>query len=181
MSSLSRHQGLARLLAGSAAAMLLVGACGSSSPASQAPGASAAAPAGGAEDPKATDSGGKIMVWVDAPRVPAAEAFQKAHPDTLIIVTADHSHSSQIVSATTKPATGSAYATVQTADGAPMRLVYGTADTGVGATTSGSQSHTGAEVPLWASGPQAANVQGTHDQTDIFSILNGFKPSKIKD
>jgi multiple sugar transport system substrate-binding protein len=28
-----------------------------------------------------TDSGGKITVWVDAPRVPAADAFKKAHPE----------------------------------------------------------------------------------------------------
>lgn len=28
-----------------------------------------------------TDSGGKITVWVDPPRVPAAEAFQEAYPD----------------------------------------------------------------------------------------------------
>ena len=33
------------------------------------------------QDPNATDSGGDIMVWVDAPRVPAAEAFQAAFPD----------------------------------------------------------------------------------------------------
>jgi hypothetical protein len=92
MTSLSRHQGLARLLAGSAAAMLLASACGSSTPATQAPGASAAAasaaPAGGQEDPKATDSGGKIMVWVDAPRQPAAEAFKKAYPDIPIEINA---------------------------------------------------------------------------------------------
>ena len=108
-----------------------------------------------------------------------AQAYQKDHPDTLIVMTADHSHSSQIVSAGTKPATGAAYATVQTIDGAPIRLVYGTADTGNGATTSGSQSHTGAEVPVWASGPQAANIQGTIDQTDIFAVLNGKTPSKV--
>ena len=29
-----------------------------------------------------TDSGGKITVWVDAPRVPAADAFKKAEPAT---------------------------------------------------------------------------------------------------
>jgi alkaline phosphatase len=52
-------------------------------------------------------------------------------------------------------------------------------DTGSGATTSGSQAHTGAEVPLWAGGPQAANLQGTHDQTDIFAVLNGLTPSKL--
>lgn len=120
---------------------------------------------------------GELLALDDA--IGVAQEFQKDHPDTLIIVTADHSHSSQIVSAGTKPATGAAYATVQTVDGAPMRIVYGTADTGNGATTSGSQSHTGATVPVWASGPQAANVQGTIDQTDIFSILNGKTPSKV--
>lgn len=35
---------------------------------------------------KQTDSGGKITVWVDPPRVPAAEAFQKAYPDIPIDV-----------------------------------------------------------------------------------------------
>jgi len=50
-----------------AAAMLLVAACSSDTG-----GGSSAAP---------TDSGGAITVWVDPPRVPAAEAFKKAHPD----------------------------------------------------------------------------------------------------
>ncbi|WP_308493464.1 ABC transporter substrate-binding protein [Microbacterium terrisoli] len=33
-----------------------------------------------------TDSGGKITVWVDPPRVPAAEAFKKAHPEIPIAI-----------------------------------------------------------------------------------------------
>ncbi|MBJ7330621.1 MAG: alkaline phosphatase [Solirubrobacteraceae bacterium] len=99
--------------------------------------------------------------------------YAKRKRDTLVIVTADHSHTSQLTYTTGKPATGASYATLKTADDAPIRVSYGTADTGAGATTSGSQHHTGAQVPLWAFGPQAANVQGTHDQTDIFSILNG--------
>jgi ABC-type glycerol-3-phosphate transport system substrate-binding protein len=33
-----------------------------------------------------TDSGGKITVWVDPPRVPAADAFKKANPDVPINV-----------------------------------------------------------------------------------------------
>lgn len=33
-----------------------------------------------------TDSGGKITVWVDPPRVPAADAFKKAYPDIPISV-----------------------------------------------------------------------------------------------
>nr|WP_154921450.1 ABC transporter substrate-binding protein [Microbacterium testaceum] len=36
---------------------------------------------GGTAPQAQTDSGGKITVWVDPPRVPAAEAFQKAYPD----------------------------------------------------------------------------------------------------
>ena len=99
--------------------------------------------------------------------------FQAAHPDTLIIVTADHAHTSQIINAGQVPATGASYGTVQTRDGAPIRVSYGTANPG------GSQAHTGAEVPVWASGPQAANIQGTIDQTDIFAVLNGLTPSTI--
>ena len=54
-----------------AAAMLLVAACGSDT-------------GGGAPAP--TDSGGAITVWVDPPRVPAAEAFKKAHPEIDVTV-----------------------------------------------------------------------------------------------
>ena len=93
MRSQSRHTALARLVAGSAVAMLLVAACSGSS-ATQAPAGATEAPAGATtapaavEDPNATDSGGQIMVWVDAPRVPAAEAFQKAYPDIPIEINA---------------------------------------------------------------------------------------------
>lgn len=41
---------------------------------------------GGTTPQAQTDSGGKITVWVDPPRVPAAEAFQKAYPDIEIDV-----------------------------------------------------------------------------------------------
>lgn len=37
--------------------------------------------AGGSSASGQTDSGGKITVWVDPPRVPAADAFKKAHPE----------------------------------------------------------------------------------------------------
>lgn len=46
--------------------------------------------AGGSEggsQPEQTDSGGPITVWVDPPRVPAAEAFKEAHPDIEIEIT----------------------------------------------------------------------------------------------
>ena len=120
---------------------------------------------------------GETLAFDDA--VGVALDYQSKHKDTLVIVTADHAHTSQMMYTTSKPAVGTSYATVATADNAPIRVAYGTADTGSGATTSGSQAHTGAGVPVWASGPQAANIQGTIDQTDIFSVLNGMVPSKI--
>ena len=120
---------------------------------------------------------GETLAFDDA--VGVALDYQAENPDTLVIVTADHSHTSQIINSTSKPAAGSSYATLQTADAAPIRIAYGTADTGSGATTSGSQAHTGSEVPVWASGPQAANIQGTIDQTDIFGVLNGKTPSRV--
>ena len=119
---------------------------------------------------------GELLGFDNAVRV--ALNYQKAHPDTLVIMTADHAHTSQIINAAAKPAAGTSYATLETVDGAPIRIAYGTADTGTDpAKTAGSQAHTGAEVPVWASGPQAANIQGTIDQTDIFGVLNGKVPS----
>ena len=101
--------------------------------------------------------------------------FQREHPDTLIVMTADHAHTSEIINSDAKPATGASYATLQTVDGAPIRVAYTTGDPETGR----DQSHTGAEVPVWASGPQAANIQGTIDQTDIFDVLIGKTPSRI--
>ena len=97
--------------------------------------------------------------------------YQSAHPDTLVVVTADHSHTSQIIGPSTTPR--GAYTTLQTKDGAPIRIAYGTAP------VTGSQSHTGAEVPVMAVGPQAANVQSYNDQTDLFGTLTGRTPSEL--
>ena len=91
------------------------------------------------------------------------------HPDTLVVQTADHSHTSQIVGET--PDTPGFYATVQTADGQPMRVSYGTGK------TPGDQGHTGARVPVAAIGPQASNVMGVRDQTDLFYTLIGRERS----
>src|SRR3954452_24275783 len=70
MKSPGIRPGTVRTLAATAlvGATALLSACGSS--------------AGGAgADVKQTDSGGAITVWVDPPRVPAAKAFQQAHPE----------------------------------------------------------------------------------------------------
>jgi alkaline phosphatase len=97
--------------------------------------------------------------------VKAALDYQKRNKDTLVVITADHSHTSQIVPATQD--TPGFYATLQSADGVPIRVSYGTGKTPPG------QSHTGARVPVAAIGPQASNVMGIRDQTDLFWTLIG--------
>jgi alkaline phosphatase len=92
--------------------------------------------------------------------------FARANPDTLLVVTADHGHSSQIVSIPTDGAhpTG-LISTLLTADGAPLTVSYGTNIPGK------SQDHTGTQVRIAAMGPQAANVVGVLDQTDLFWLM----------
>jgi alkaline phosphatase len=99
--------------------------------------------------------------------VQAAMAFAKKDGNTLVIVTADHAHSSQIVDST--PPT-SLSAAVRTLEGGVMKLSYGTAGLG------GSQQHTGTQVRVAAYGPGAANVVGLTDQTDtFFTMANALK------
>ncbi|WP_375000138.1 alkaline phosphatase [Aeromicrobium sp. CTD01-1L150] len=102
--------------------------------------------------------------------VKVALEYQKSNPDTLIIVTADHAHSTQIVGSADG---GKQTATVRTADGDPLTVAYSTQDEG--------SAHTGSQIRVAASGPQAANVTGTIDQTDLFGIMargaSGTKPT----
>lgn len=91
--------------------------------------------------------------------------YQRQHEDTLVVITADHSHTSQIVPANQD--TPGFYATLETADGFPIRVSYATGK------TAGGQTHTGARVPVAAIGPQATNVMGVRDQTDLFKTLIG--------
>ena len=104
--------------------------------------------------------------------------YQEDHPDTLVVVTADHSHTSQIVgedSSGTGIPTG--YSTnLTTKDGQTLSLTYGTAGYEAGkapAVAPPSQQHTGAVVPVWAAGPGGLAVLGTNDHTDLFTTLSG--------
>ncbi|WP_024796958.1 alkaline phosphatase [Tomitella biformata] len=105
--------------------------------------------------------------------VQKAMAFAEQDGDTLVIVTADHAHTSQIVALDTKsPALTSR---LTTADGGEMGILYGTGE------TPGEQGHTGAQLRVAAYGPWAANVVGLTDQTDLFFTMSdalGLDPSK---
>lgn len=90
--------------------------------------------------------------------------YQRQHPDTLIVVTADHGHTSQIVE--TGSTTTGVTATLRTHDDADMTISYATAPYGQ------SQQHTGTQVRIAAAGPQAANVLGVTNQTDLFSTVS---------
>jgi len=100
--------------------------------------------------------------------VKVALQFAKDDGNTSVFVTADHGHTSQIVETGTN--TPGLTVTLETADKAPMTLSYGTAPAGE------SQEHTGTQVRVAGYGPQAANVVGLTDQTDLhFTIARALK------
>ena len=95
--------------------------------------------------------------------VQVALDFAKKDGNTLVIVTADHAHSTQICY---PDAQSMGYTqAVLTADGAPMTISYANSedvnDTG----------HTGAQLRIAAYGPGALNVVGLSDQTDLFFTI----------
>ncbi|HGM5832126.1 TPA: alkaline phosphatase [Serratia marcescens] len=106
---------------------------------------------------------GQIGETVDLDEaVQKALAFARADGNTLVIVTADHAHSSQIVAANAKAPGLTQILT--TKDGAPMTLSYGNSE-------EESQGHTGTQLRVAAYGPHAANVVGLTDQTDLFFTM----------
>jgi len=90
-----------------------------------------------------------------------ALAFAQRDRHTLVIVTADHAHTSQIVDATTPGLS----IKLHTTEGADMIVAYGTSPQG------GSQQHTGTQLRVAGYGPNAGNLVGLIDQTDLFFIM----------
>ena len=82
--------------------------------------------------------------------------YQRKHPDTLVVVTADHSHTSQIVGEdTTGNDNPTGYSNnLITADDQMMRVTYGTAGGTARPAAPPSQQHTGAAVPVMAHRPR---------------------------
>ncbi|MDU1271204.1 MAG: alkaline phosphatase [Escherichia coli] len=106
---------------------------------------------------------GQIGETVDLDEaVQRALEFAKKDGNTLVIVTADHAHASQIVAPDTK-APGLTQA-LNTKDGAVMVMSYGNSE-------EDSQEHTGSQLRIAAYGPHAANVVGLTDQTDLFYTM----------
>ncbi|AGN87381.1 MULTISPECIES: alkaline phosphatase [Enterobacteriaceae] len=106
---------------------------------------------------------GQIGETVDLDEaVQKALEFAKKDGNTLVIVTADHAHASQIIPADTK-APGLSQA-LNTKDGAVMAITYGNSE-------EESMEHTGTQVRIAAYGPHAGNVVGLTDQTDLFYTM----------
>lgn len=96
--------------------------------------------------------------------VSVALDFAERNPDTLVLLTGDHAHTSQIVEVTATPAGFSSLLT--TDEGQVMQVTYGTGS------TSTRQGHTGSQIRVAGQGPGAANVVGLIDQTDLFRIMD---------
>lgn len=111
---------------------------------------------------------GQIGETVELDRaIQVALDWAAKNPDTLIVVSADHGHTSQIVEAqSASDHSPGAIATLITADGQPMVVSYASNLHGR------SQSHTGTQVRIAAQGPRAANVVGVTDQTGLFQTLS---------
>ncbi|UXY13432.1 alkaline phosphatase [Kosakonia sp. ML.JS2a] len=106
---------------------------------------------------------GQIGETVDLDEaVQKALEFAKKDGNTLVIVTADHAHASQIIAPDSK-APGLSQL-LNTKDGAVMAMTYGNSE-------EESMEHTGAQVRIAAYGPHAGNVVGLTDQTDLFYTM----------
>lgn len=95
--------------------------------------------------------------------VQVALDFAKKNQDTLVILTADHAHSTQIVYPDAK-APGFTEA-VLTKDGIPMSVSYGNSE------DVNDSGHTGAQLRVAAYGPGSINFLGLTDQSDMFFTI----------
>lgn len=97
--------------------------------------------------------------------------YAKSHPDTLIIVTSDHAHTSQIIPVPEKvsdPPPG-LLSTLITKEDAKLTVGYATSS--LCCSTGHMMEHTGSQVRLAAFGPGAEMFMGHHDMTEVFTFI----------
>lgn len=131
---------------------------------------------------------GQIGETVDLDEaVQEAMEFAAEDGETLVVVTADHAHTSQIVGnvseeeiekiaekadVSVEEARDAVYPGLSrkliTADGAEMTVGYGQSEN----QDINDQGHTGTQLRIAAFGPNAANVAGLTDQTDLFFTIS---------
>lgn len=99
----------------------------------------------------------------------AQEWVKKNNEPTLLIMTADHSHTSQITSP--GELTAGRTSTLETGEGSKLTVNYATAESNSDEDALGGQGHTGSQLRVAASGPGAANVMGQIDQTDLHFVV----------
>ncbi|MFR0557385.1 alkaline phosphatase [Pseudoscardovia radai] len=109
---------------------------------------------------------GQIGETDDLDKAVAAALSKVDLSDTLIIVTADHAHTSQIVS---WPSYYGLTTPLRAKDGSALYVFYGTSSSQMD--NGGSMSHTGTQLRIAASGPGASRVDGLTDQTDNFFTI----------
>ena len=98
--------------------------------------------------------------------------YAELHPETMILVTADHGHVAHIISETSMFAAqgfGSPgyFARVRTPEGGIMGVNYASTDMPI------IEGHSGAQVPLYAYGPGVESIPSFIDQTGIFGLAAG--------
>ena len=94
--------------------------------------------------------------------------YARMHPETLILITADHAHAAQIITGANRlvaleHASPGYVARVLTPEGGIMGINYATS-------TSRMEVHTGGQVPAFASGPGIDELPRFMTQRDIFDI-----------
>jgi alkaline phosphatase len=95
--------------------------------------------------------------------------YAREHPETLVLVTADHGQAATLVPQTSvlaplKAASAGYFARLRTREGAVMGVNYATNDSLL------QEDHTGVQVPLFASGLDTRDLPAMVPQTDIFRI-----------
>lgn len=95
--------------------------------------------------------------------------YARAHPETLVLVTADHGHAAKLVPERSaflalNYASPGYFARIRTPEGAVMGVNYATNDSPV------QEEHSGVQVPLFAAGPDAEELPTLIRQSDLFGI-----------